>query len=73
MLIVAAFKALVFVIPALFLRAGFNIRGLKSTNNAVAIRAILIGIGILIPENDVESGFSEIPQRLILSAVYRPW
>lgn len=27
MLIVAAFKALVFVIPALFLRAGFNIRG----------------------------------------------
>ena len=71
MLIVAAFKALVFVIPALFLRAGFNIRGLKSTNNAVAIRAILIGIGILIPENDVESGFSEIPQRLIFSAVYR--
>ena len=71
MLIVAAFKALVFVIPALFLRAGFNIRGLKSTNNAVAIRAILIGIGILIPENDVESGFSEIPQRLIFSAAYR--
>ena len=54
--VVAAGETLIFVIIALFLRAGLHIGGLVGTGYAVAVV-----IGVLVPEHDGEAGFSDFP------------
>ena len=67
--IVAAGEALVFIIAALFLRAGCDVFRCIRPGDAVFICAVCLGVGVLIPENDGEASRGRRPLGRILVVV----